>query len=284
VSAGKSESHPVIKRLAHLALVAALLAGCARPVPEPVPVPVPTVQPAKPDPAALAALVKYPRFGDDDPYEWTDRRPWSYPIHGIDVSRWQGDINWAEAKSAGVSFAFMKATEGGDVTDPKFATYWQGAKAAGVKRGAYHYFYFCRPAADQARWFIKHVPRDPTGLPHVLDMEWNPRSVTCRLKPEGAKVRAEARRFLDILEAHYGRRPVIYTTVDFFQETGIGRLGGTEFWLRSVAGHPSEVYPRAAWTFWQYSGTGLVPGIEGKVDVNVFRGTPEAWLLWADPV
>ncbi|MCF6231521.1 MAG: glycoside hydrolase family 25 protein [Rhodobacteraceae bacterium] len=244
----------------------------------------PLAQPVLSDPAEIAALVKYPRFGDDDPHEWTAQRPWSYPIHGIDVSRWQGDINWATAKAAGVSFAFMKATEGGDLADPKFAIHWQEAKAAGVKRSAYHYFFFCRPAAEQARWFIKHVPRDASALPHVLDMEWTPKSKTCRLRPEGAKIRAEARRFLDILEAHYGRRPVVYTTVDFFRETGIGRLGGTEFWLRSVAGHPSKVYPGAGWTFWQYSGTGLVPGIDGKVDLNVFRGTPEAWLLWADPI
>lgn len=230
---------------------------------------------------ALAQLVSYPRFGDSDPHDWERRKPTSYPIHGIDVSRWQGEINWRQARDAGVSFAYIKATEGGDVADPNFQTYWTGARRAGVARGAYHYFYFCRPAAQQARWFIKHVPRDPNALPPVLDMEWTPHSPTCTIRPDGASVRREAKRFLDMLEAHYGRRPVVYTTVDFYRDTGIGHLAGTEFWLRSVAGHPTQVYPGAPWQFWQYSGTGRVSGIEGDVDLNVFRGSPEGWLQWS---
>jgi len=197
------------------------------------------------------------------------------------VSRWQGDINWRQVRSAGVSFAYIKATEGGDVADPMFRTYWNGARQAGAARGAYHYFYFCRPAVQQARWFISHVPRDAAALPHVLDMEWTPYSSTCTKRPDGASVRREAKRFLDMLEAHYGRRPVLYTTVDFYQQTGIGRLAGTEFWLRSVAGHPSQVYPGAGWQIWQYSGTGEVPGIKGNVDLNVFRGGRESWLRWS---
>jgi len=73
--------------------------ACGRPEPEPQP------SPDSPDPAALAALVRYPKFDDTDPHEWTGRGPHSYPIHGIDVSRWQGDIDWHQAKSAGVTFA-----------------------------------------------------------------------------------------------------------------------------------------------------------------------------------
>ncbi len=224
-------------------------------------------------------LKAYPKFGDADPHEWERRKPTSYPVHGIDVSRWQGDIDWRVARRAGVSFAFIKATEGGDVFDPKFDLHRRGAQAAGVPWGAYHYYYFCRTAAEQARWFIKNVPQG-ADLPHVLDMEWTPKSRTCRLRPSGHDVRSEARKFLNILEAHYGRRPIIYTTVDFYRDTGIGNLGGTEFWLRSVAGHPQQVYPGAYWTFWQYTGTGLVPGIEGEVDINVFRGTPQAYGMW----
>ncbi len=227
-----------------------------------------------------AQLAKYPRFGDSDPVDWERRRPRSYPIHGIDASRWQGEIDWVTARRSGVSFAFLKATEGGDVLDPQFKSHWRAAKRAGVPRGAYHYYYFCRSAVEQARWFIRNVPRDSTALPHVLDMEWNPRSRTCTKRPSGAKVRAEARRFLSILERHYGKRPVIYTTVDFYRDTGIGGLAGTEFWLRSVAGHPAQVYPGQHWTFWQYTGTGRVPGVAGDVDINVFAGSPDSWLDW----
>jgi len=226
---------------------------------------------------ASAPVVTYPRFGDADPVEFGWLGPRSYAVHGIDVSRWQGAIDWRTARRAGVSFAFIKATEGGDLVDPKFDLHRDGARRAGVRWGAYHYYYFCRPAAEQARWFIAHVPRDATALPHVLDMEWTPRSRTCRLRPDGRTVRAEARIFLNMLERHYGRRPIVYTTVDFFQDTGIGRLRGTEFWLRSVAAHPRETYPGKRWTFWQYTGTGLVPGIEGKVDLNAFRGTLDDW-------
>jgi len=161
-----------------------------------------------------------------------------------------------------------------------FREHWHGARRAGVAHGAYHFYYFCRPAEEQARWFIANVPKDPNSLPPVLDMEWNPFSPTCRLRPPAATVRAEAKRFLDILEAHYGQRPVVYTTVDFHRETGIGDLPRTQFWLRSVAGHPREVYPGQSWTFWQYTGTGAVPGVKGPVDINVFRGQPETWRDW----
>lgn len=254
-----------------LALALALiLAACGQPRPAPPPV------------AADGALafIAPPNFGDLDPYEWSGRRPGHYPVHGIDVSRYQGAIDWARARASGVSFAFLKATEGGDVVDTAFDDNRNGARRAGVRWGAYHFFYFCRPAEEQARWFIRNVPRDPSAMPHVLDLEWNHRSPTCRLRPDGATVRREARLFLDILERHYGRRPIVYTTPDFYKESGIGKLGGTQFWLRSVAGHPSETYPGARWTFWQYTGTGVVPGISGPVDINVFFGTHEQWADW----
>ena len=226
------------------------------------------------------AFAAMPRFEDLDAFDWQGGGPHGYPVHGIDVSKYQGDIDWRRARRAGVEFAYIKATEGGDHLDAMFGAHWRGAGAAGLRRGAYHYYYFCRPAEEQARWFIENVPKASGALPHVLDMEWNPYSPTCTLRPDGATVRREARRFLNILERHYGRRPVIYTTIDFFRDTGIGQLGGTEFWLRSVAGHPSQTYGNAPWTFWQYTGTGVVPGIEGPVDINVFAGSAEAWLRW----
>lgn len=267
-----------MRRLTAILVILTLVASCGRTPPPPN---LRTVDPAPPRDADTN-LVTYPEFGDAKPHSWTGRGPSSYPIHGIDVARYQGDIDWASVYRAGVSFAFIKATEGGDFLDPMFKDHWRESKRAGVRRGAYHYFYFCRPAEEQARWFIRNVPRDSSALPHVLDMEWNHMSPTCRLRPDGETVRREADRFLDILEAHYGRRPLIYTTVDFFADTGIGRLRGTEFWLRSVAGHPRQVYPGAFWTFWQYSGTGLVPGVKGPVDLNVFHDGPETWLRWAN--
>lgn len=219
-------------------------------------------------------------FDDADPTDWLGRSPDRYPVHGIDLSRFQPPVDWPTARASGVNFAFIKATEGGDLLDPMFETHWRGAGAAGVKRGAYHFFYHCRPAAEQARWFIRHVPRTPGALPPVLDLEWTPTSPTCTIRRNGATIRDEARVFLDILEQHYGQRPLIYTTVDFFEDTELWRLQGIEFWLRSVADHPHGVYDGTAWSFWQYTSTGLIPGVQGKVDINVFAGSKAAWADW----
>ncbi len=229
---------------------------------------------------ARPVAVAFPAFGDSRPHPWDGRAPSAYAVHGIDVSHWQGAIDWRQVRASGVSFAFIKATEGGDHADRLFSDNWQGAARAGLPRGAYHFYYFCRSAEEQARWFIRNVPRDPAALPAVLDLEWNHLSRTCTHRPDPATVRAEAARFLDILTAHYGQRPVVYTTVDFYRETGIGALPGTEFWLRSVAGHPATVYPGQRWSLWQYTGTGIVPGIRGPVDINVFAGSRADWTRW----
>jgi lysozyme len=229
-------------------------------------------------PVAFAPVAR-PSFGDADPVAWPGQTPASHAIHGIDVSRWQGDIDWPRARAGGVSFAFIKATEGGDRTDPGFEKHWRGAAAAGVPRGAYHFYYFCTSPEIQANWFIANVPRERGALPPVLDMEWNAHSPSCRHRPEPATVRALAKAFLDILHGHYGQRPIIYITPDFWEENQMWLLG-EEVWLRAVTRHPSEAYPGAAWSFWQYSGTGLVPGVNGPVDLNAFAGSPSAWASW----
>ncbi|MEM8571838.1 MAG: GH25 family lysozyme [Pseudomonadota bacterium] len=227
------------------------------------------------------ATASAPRFGDSDPWEWENRAPWDYPVHGIDVSRYQGLIDWQEVAGSGIAFAFIKATEGGDLIDPRFRENWFGAARAGVARGAYHYYYFCRTPEEQARWFISHVPRDHRALPPVLDMEWSHRSPTCRLRPEPRQVRAQMHSYLGLIGRHYGRRPVIYTTVDFYHDNELWRVRGYPFWLRSVAGHPTETYEGQNWVFWQYTGTGRVPGIAGDTDINAFAGAYYDWLKWS---
>ncbi len=218
-------------------------------------------------------------FGDSDPVDWPGPGPAAHPVHGIDLSRYQGAIDWDRVREAGVAFAFLKATEGSDRVDPAFDTNWGAARRAGLARGAYHFFYWCGPAEDQARWFIENVPRDRGALPPVLDLEWNPFSPTCTYRPPAETVRREARIFLDMVERHYGQRPVIYTTRDFWHENGIERLG-EEVWVRSTARHVDEIYPGTRWTFWQYTATGIVPGIAGPVDINAFNGSPGDWARW----
>lgn len=221
-----------------------------------------------------------PRFGDRKPHEWAGKTPWHYPVHGTDVSKYQTTIDWVKARDSGISFAFIKATEGGDMFDDKFTEHWGASHKARVKRSAYHFYYFCRPAIEQARWYIKNVPADPSALPPVLDMEWNPLSPTCKLRPDPEVVRKEMLIYLRTVEKHYGKKPIIYTTVDFFDDNNLSLIKGYPFWLRSVAGHPDEKYGPHPWTFWQYTGTGNVPGITGDADINVFAGDKNAWQKW----
>ncbi|QOL83068.1 glycoside hydrolase [Pseudooceanicola spongiae] len=219
-------------------------------------------------------------FGDTKPIEWDGITPDRYPVHGIDASRYQGEIDWFTARRNGINFAWLKATEGGDHSDPGFELNAPSARAAGVPVGGYHFYYFCRTPVEQARWFIKNVPAVPGDLPPLLDMEWNHQSKTCPRRPDAATVRADIQQFARIIEQHYGVAPVIYTTPDFYAENSLGALQGYDFWLRSVAGHPSERYPGERWTFWQYTGTGVVPGVKGIVDLNAFAGDIRSWQIW----
>lgn len=219
------------------------------------------------------------QFGDSDPYAWKGHVPAKYDVHGIDVSRYQGDIDWQRVAASGVSFAYIKATEGGDIADAMFTRNWTGAARAGLPRGAYHFYYFCRTGAEQAEWFIRNVPAGMGALPPVLDIEWT-RSRNCPQRPGPDEVRTEAANFLAILTQYYGQRPLIYTTVDFWQDNEMWRLSGYEFWLRSVAGNPGYTYDGHRWSMWQYTGTGLVPGISGEVDLNAFEGGQAEWQDW----
>ena len=225
-----------------------------------------------------------PRFDDKDPQDFGARTPHHHHVHGIDVSKWNGEIDWAEVRKAQVSFAFIKATEGKDRLDSRFHEYWQGAKAAGIAHAPYHFYYFCSTADEQADWFIANVPKSAVHLPPVLDAEWNPLSPTCKTRPAPEDVRAEFQRFLDRIEAHYGKRPIIYATVDFHRENLVGHFEKYHFWLRSVAAHPENIYPARRWAFWQYTATGVVPGIKGNTDINVFAGSPKNWKTWVASV
>jgi lysozyme len=192
---------------------------------------------------------------------------------GIDVSYYQGDIDWPAVRSDGYVFAYLKATEGGDRVDERFAQNWRQAHHAGVRRGAYHFWYHCRPGREQAAWFIANVPRDPAALPPVLDMEWTPFSPTCTARPERDVIHREMQAWLDAVEAHYGKRPVIYTSVDFHADRMQDSFHRYPLWVRSVAGHPSTRYGSRDWRLWQYTATGKVNGIKGDVDLNVFSGS-----------
>ena len=101
-------------------------------------------------------------------------KPRDYPVHGIDVSKFQGDIDWNAVASSGVKFAWIKATEGGDRLDNRFQANWAGAKAAGVAHGAYDFVYWCRPPLEEMANFEQIAPVEQDALPPVLDVEADP--------------------------------------------------------------------------------------------------------------
>ena len=218
-------------------------------------------------------------FRDAKPINFGRVKPKHYAVHGVDVSRWQGDIDWVKLRGQGANFAFIKATDGGDHLDPMFMKNWRGADAAGIKRGAYHFFYWCRVASQQADWFTRSVPGGEGALPPVIDVEWNGES-SCKRRPSPAQVREKMQVFMDRLEQHYGQRPIIYTSPDFYADNLRGAFPNHPFWLRAVAQHPSKVYPGRNWLFWQYSGSGLSQGVNGRIDLNVFHGSEAEWRRW----
>ncbi len=207
--------------------------------------------------------------------------PTNFAIHGIDVSKYQGEIDWDRVKNSGVQFAWIKATEGGDNLDDKFARNWAAARAVGLPRGAYHFVYWCRSWQEQMAFLEQTVPVEADALPPVLDVELTPTSPTCKRTLYREPTLAEMRNMLEEMERHYGKKPVIYSTVDFY--AGIlagGALNDYPIWVRSTKYHPSVKYAGRRWHFWQYQSDGHIDGIRAKVDRNTFFGSPDEWTAF----
>ncbi|MEL6921169.1 MAG: GH25 family lysozyme [Pseudomonadota bacterium] len=256
-----------------------------QPMPQvaPAPVATPKRQPAsmtRPSNPWAGKKVYAQRFRDAKPVNFGKAAPHPFEVHGVDVSHWQADIDWKTLRKQGANFAFVKATEGGKHVDRLFMKNWNAAKAAGIPTGAYHFFFWCRSAEEQARWFIQHVPKQAGSLPPVLDVEWYGNKRSCPNKPPRRTVLAKMKVWLDIVERHYGVKPIIYVTPDFYEDNLQGQLKEYSFWLRSVAEHPKGRYPNRDFAFWQYSGTGLSKGVSTQIDLNVFNGTAESWRRW----
>lgn len=185
-------------------------------------------------------------------------------LHGIDVSNWQGTVNWAGHAERGVSFAFAKATEGGDWTDKWFGRNWNGMRESWIVCGAYH---FARPKGDpyeQARHFLGAI-RSAGGLRRgdliALDLETND-----GLRAE--RVARYARRWCRYVERHTGVRPFIYTFHAFAQDGHCGGLSEYPLWIASPAtprGRPAVPRPWRDWTIHQYD--------HRPIDRNVFHGS-----------
>lgn len=204
---------------------------------------------------------------------WT---PWaSRYVQGVDVSWHQGPIDWRALAADDVAFAYIKATEGVDYADPRFAANWEGAAAAGLHRGAYHFFTLCKPGAQQAANFIAIVPRAAGAMPAALDLE---HMGPCRDGPTMTDIIGEARTFLDLVQTHYGTRPLIYTTREF-HDAHLRELRGERFWIRSIAASPN--FREWDWVIWQHHNRGHKRGVSGPVDLNAFRGDAAALAEFA---
>jgi lysozyme len=193
--------------------------------------------------------------------------PGRFPVRGIDVSHHQGRIDWPAVRAAGIEFAFIKASEGGDHRDREFARNWQEASRAGVARGAYHFFTFCTPGPSQAENFTTLLLPDRGELPPIADVEF---SGNCESWESIDRIRTELDAFLDAVAAAAGRRPMLYFTREAYLRVLEGRFDGYPTWPRSIIGPPRARF--GPWHFWQFADNGRVGGIQTLVDLNVFRG------------
>lgn len=229
-------------------------------------------------PTNYRSEVGAPIHGDNRPHPGVARAR-TLPIQGMDVARYQGAIDYNRAYAAGVHFVYMKATEGKDYVDPAFADNWRRAQTSGMAHGAYHFMTWCSTAAQQAAWFVKNVPADPTALPPVLDLEWNHGS-SCKNKFDRADVLEKIRVMLAAMEKHTGKLPIIYTDMTFHHDILEGEHFDNAFWLRSTAAEPPERYGNRRWMMWQWTQTGVLNGVVGEVDRNAFYGDENDWTVF----
>ncbi|MFE5335016.1 GH25 family lysozyme [Isoptericola sp. NPDC056573] len=195
-----------------------------------------------------------------------------YAVRGVDVSAYQGTIDWPVLAAQDLDFAFVKATEGSAHVDERFAANWEGARSTDLLVGAYHFLSFESPGADQAAHLIDVVPAESGTLPPVVDVEHYGEFAAD--PPTVDELRGILDPMLDALEEHYGVPPILYTT----QQIRADYLGDDydryPLWIRSVASTPD--LPRRDWEFWQYSDRDTLPGYVGEedhIDMNVFDGT-----------
>lgn len=211
----------------------------------------------------LSASPSYPSFGVNIPGD--------YEMHGIDVSRHQGTIDWEAVSKMkhndiSISFAFIKASEGRTVVDEYFRENWKDAKKAGLMRGAYHFYRTHLTPQEQMDLFVRQIPKLEKGdLPPVLDIE-----IKGSCPP--ARLRKNIKTWLVLAERHYGVKPIIYTSWHFFYTyLNTPELRQYPLWIAHYK-TPDLNQKTPNWHFWQHTDKAKINGIRGGVDFNVFKG------------
>ncbi len=197
---------------------------------------------------------------------------------GVDVSYYQGTIDWTKARAAGVRFAFIRVSDGTTFQDPKFSQNWANTKAAGVIRGAYQFFRPSQNVTAQADMMISAIGTYQKGdLPPVIDVE-----ADGGLAP--ATVAARVRQWVDRVKAATGVNPIIYTGMYFWRDEvgGPTSFANNPLWIAAYSSQcPNLPPPWMRWTFWQHTDSGHFNGITGNVDTNKFNGDINALLAFA---
>lgn len=206
-----------------------------------------------------------------------------YELCGIDVSHYQGDIDWQRLGNEKIDFAFIKATEGSSYVDEKFAENWRAAEQTDLYIGAYHFFSFDSEGRIQADWYIQTVGELSGRLAPVVDVEYygdkeaNP--------PSKEQVTVQLKDFLNALEEHYLIKPIIYTTYTVYHRYIEDEFQEYPLWIRNVYYSP-DIDLNGKWQFWQYTDRAVLEGYEGTekyIDLNVFRGSEEELRVYMVP-
>ncbi len=198
--------------------------------------------------------------------------PCCYDVHGIDISHYQGNIDWdkvlgEQVEGFPIHFVFMKATEGGDLADDTFERNFAEAGKRGFMRGAYHFFSPKTDPVKQADFFIRKVKLAKGDLPPVLDVE-----VTG--KRTAAELQKNVKIWLDRVEQHYKVKPILYTSYKFKTKyLSHEQFEEYPYWIAHY--YVDSVRYTGKWHFWQHTDIGAVSGIREDVDLNVFNGTLE---------
>ena len=200
----------------------------------------------------------------------------SYPIRGVDVSEYQGEIDWQTLSAQNIDFAFVKATEGSSYKDPYFERNIEEAQKTDLRIGVYHFFSFESGGKTQAENFCSQSVYYDGMLPPVCDVEYygEHKSLT---DEELIQVKDELRTFVDIISEKYGVTPIIYATQRSYSEIIGDDFDDCGLWLRSVY---LRIPKNCGCTFWQYSDHGRLHGYSGEekyIDLNVFCGSEEEW-------